>query len=265
MEPTYLDTIITSHRHRAALDTRDWRERAEEIHHEGPSFITSLRQGSSPYIKIIAEVKRLSPSRGWLDEDLDAAVLARVYRDSDAAAVSVLTDEEFFAGSLEDLRAVRRTIGLPLLRKDFTVSENDVLDAVDEGANAVLLIVAALSDEELLSFIELSHRCGIDALVEVHDAHEATRALDCGARIVGVNQRDLSTFEVDPDIAATVIADLPRDCLTVCESGLVEVADVERAAQAGFDAVLVGEAFVTSSDPGATVKAFSLVPSVSRG
>lgn len=265
METTYLDTIVASHRRRALLDTRDWRERAEEIHYEGPSFIISLRQGSSPYIKIIAEVKRRSPSKGWLDEELDAAALARVYRDSDAAAVSVLTDEEFFAGSLEDLRAVRRTIGLPLLRKDFIVSENDVLDAVDAGANAVLLIVAALSDAELVDFIELSHRCSIDALVEVHDEHEARRAFDAGARIVGINQRNLFTFEVDTNLAASVIDVVPRECLSVCESGIRQVADVERAAQAGFDAVLVGEAFITSPDPGATVKAFSLVASVARG
>ena len=144
------------------------------------------------------------------------------------------------------------------------MSENDVLDAADAGAGAVLLIVAALTDEELVSFIELAESCGIDALVEVHDAEEARRALDCGARIIGVNQRDLRTFEVDPVRAASVMDALPRECLTVCESGLSTVEDVERAAQAGFDAVLVGEAFVTAADPSATVKAFALVPSALR-
>jgi indole-3-glycerol phosphate synthase len=265
MEPTYLDTILESHRRRAALDTRDWRARAEEILYEGPSFTNALRQGASPFIKVIAEIKRRSPSKGWLGSNLDPGALARIYRDGDAAAVSVLTDSEFFAGSLDDLRAVRRAIALPLLRKDFTVCENDVLDAAEEGAGAVLLIVAALSDTELVAFVELAHRSGIDALVEVHDTEEAGRALEAGARIVGVNQRDLQTFDVDPARTAAVVGELPLECLVICESGLRDVGDVERAAQAGFDAVLVGEALVTSSDPGSLLKSFSLVPSVPRG
>jgi indole-3-glycerol phosphate synthase len=265
MAPTYLDEIVDSHRRRAALDTREWRARAQEISYEGPSFTNALRQGASPFIKVIAEIKRRSPSKGWLGANLDPGALARIYRDGDATAVSVLTDSEFFAGSLDDLRAVRRTIGLPLLRKDFMVCENDVLDAAEVGAGAVLLIVAALSHAELTAFVELAHGCGIDALVEVHDAEEARRALDSGALIIGVNQRDLHTFEVDPSRAATVLGALPLECLTVCESGLSDVADVERAAQAGFDAVLIGEALVTSKDPGALLKAFSLVPSVQRG
>jgi indole-3-glycerol phosphate synthase len=261
MAATYLDTILDTHRRRAALDVRQWQSRAETIRYEGPSFILVLRQGSSPYIKVIAEVKRRSPSKGWLAEDLDVAAMARTYRDNDASAISVLTDVEYFGGSMDDLTSVRRAVALPVLRKDFTVSENDVLDAVEGGASAVLLIVAALSDSELVSFIGLSHDLGIDALVEVHDAEESKRAVDAGARIVGVNQRDLRTFDVDPKRANAVVSSLPRDCLVVCESGLSTTDDVERAAHAGFDAVLVGEAFVTSSDPGATVKSFSLVPS----
>lgn len=264
MAPTYLDAILQSHRRRAAMDQRDWRARVDVIRYDGPSFALVLRKGSSPFIKVIAEVKRRSPSKGLLAADLDVAALAKVYRDAGASAVSVLTDVEYFDGSLDDLQRVHKTIELPVLRKDFTVSENDVLDAADAGAGAVLLIVAALSDEELVSFIELAQSCGIDALVEVHDADEARRALDAGARIIGVNQRDLRTFEVSPEHAASVMDALPRDCLTVCESGLSTVEDVERAAQAGFDAVLVGEAFVTAPDPSATVKAFALVPSALR-
>jgi indole-3-glycerol phosphate synthase len=261
MATTYLDTILESHRRRAALDQRDWRARVEQIRYDGPSFILILRQGSSPFIKVIAELKRRSPSKGWLAHDLDIAEMAKLYSDNDASAISVLTDDEFFGGSMQDLLRVRNAVSLPVLRKDFTVSENDVLDAVEAGAAAVLLIVAALRDDELTTFIDLAHGCGIDALVEVHDTEEAKRALDAGARIVGVNQRDLRTFDVDPANAASVIASLPRDCLTICESGLSTTSDVERAAQVGFDAVLVGEAFVTASDPGAMVKAFSLVPS----
>jgi indole-3-glycerol phosphate synthase len=155
-------------------------------------------------------------------------------------------------------------VTLPVLRKDFTVSENDVLDAVEAGASAVLLIVAALRDQELTSFLALTDQYGIDALVEVHDTDEARRAVDAGARIIGVNQRNLRTFDVDPEHAASVIASLPRDSLTVCESGLSTLEDIERAAQAGFDAILVGEAFVTASDPASLVKAFALVPSGQR-
>jgi indole-3-glycerol phosphate synthase len=264
MTPTYLDAILTSHRSRAATDHRDWRARLDDVRYAGPSFVLVLRQGSSPFIKVIAEVKRRSPSKGLLAPDLDVAALAGIYRDAGASAVSVLTDEEFFEGSLEDLARVRKSVELPLLRKDFTVSENDVLDAADAGAGAVLLIVAALSDAELISFLEVAEAVGVDALVEVHDEDEAQRALNAGARIIGINQRDLRTFDVDSDRAEKVIASLPRDTLTVCESGIRTVEDVERAAEAGFDAVLVGEAFVTAADTSATVKAFSLVPTVQR-
>ncbi|HEY5010872.1 MAG TPA: indole-3-glycerol phosphate synthase TrpC [Acidimicrobiales bacterium] len=264
MVPTYLDTILESHRRRAAKDERNWRSRVDEIRYDGPSFVLVLRQGSSPFIKVIAEVKRRSPSKGLLAPDLDVAALAEIYRDEGASAISVLTDRDFFEGSMDDLHTVRRSVALPVLRKDFTVSENDVLDAVEAGASAVLLIVAALSDAELSSFLSLSEECGIDALVEIHDAQEARRAADAGARIIGINQRNLRTFDVDPEHAASLISELPRECLTVCESGLSTVADVERAADAGFDAVLVGEAFITASDPAAAVKSFALVPSGQR-
>jgi indole-3-glycerol phosphate synthase len=264
MAPTYLDAILDSHRQRAQQDQRDWRARVDEVRYSGPSFVLVLRKGSSPFIKVIAEVKRRSPSKGLLAPDLDVASLASIYRDNGASAVSVLTDNDFFDGSLDDLERVRKTVDLPVLRKDFTVSENDVLDAAEAGASAVLLIVAALSNEQLVSYIELAELCGVDALVEVHDAEEARRALDCGARIIGVNQRNLHTFSVDSANAGAVMDVVPRDCLTVCESGLADVSDVERAAQAGFDAILVGEAFVTAPDPAGVVKAFSLVPSVLR-
>ena len=142
MAPTYLDTILESHRRRAAGDERDWRSRVEAIRYDGPSFILVLRQGSSPFIKVIAEVKRRSPSKGLLAPDLDVAALAMIYRDEGASAISVLTDRDFFEGSMDDLYAVRRSVALPVLRKDFTVSENDVLDAGRGvgGASAVLLI-----------------------------------------------------------------------------------------------------------------------------
>lgn len=264
MATTYLDTILATHRARAARDPRDWRERVESVHYDGPSFILVLRPGSSPYVKLIAEIKRRSPSKGPLAINLDPNELAAIYRDAGANAISVLTDEDYFGGSMEDLEAVRRSVTLPILRKDFTVSENDVLDAAEAGASAVLLIVAALSDAELSSYLELAELIGIDALVEVHDAEESQKALDAGAKIIGINQRNLHTFEVDTERAASLINVLPRDCLAVCESGLSTLDDAQRAAQAGFDALLVGEAFVTSSDPATVVKSFALVPRTPR-
>ena len=199
MAPTYLDTILESHRRRAAGDERDWRSRVDEIRYDGPSFILVLRQGSSPFIKVIAEVKRRSPSKGLLAPDLDVAALAKTYRDEGASAISVLTDREFFEGSMDDLYAVRRSVALPVLRKDFTVSENDVLDAVEAGASAVLLIVAALSDEELASFLSSErtvwHR---RARGSSRRRRGAPRDSTRGARIIGINQRNLRTFDVDP-------------------------------------------------------------------
>ncbi len=257
MGATYLDDIVAWHRRRARADDRDWRARLDAPAYDGPSARSALVGGSR--VRVIAEVKRRSPSRGALRSELNAPDQARDYVTGGAAMVSVLTDGPHFAGSLEDLAAVRAAVSVPLLRKDFTVSENDVLDARDAGAAAVLLIVAALGDDELARYQELARRVGLDALVEVHDEAEAARARDLGASLVGVNQRDLRTFSVDPERAARVAASLPTDCVRVCESGLATPADVRRAADAGFDAVLVGEAFVTADDPVGAVRAFASV------
>ena len=254
---TYLDEILNHHRSRAAADGREWRERVGQLNALGPSMLAALSGTGNGRVKVIAEVKRRSPSKGWLHEGLDVTQIARDYAEGGATAISVLTDAEHFAGSLEDLDAVARAVNLPLLRKDFTVSANDVLDAVEAGASAVLLIVAALSNVELTEFISLAHGAGLDAIVEVHDHDEARRSLDVGARIIGVNQRNLHN-------AAHVMESLPTSIVTVCESGLSSPDDVARAAEAGFDAVLVGEAFVTASQVTQTVRAFSSVPLVSR-
>jgi indole-3-glycerol phosphate synthase len=259
MAPTYLDDIVDVHRQRAARDTRVWRERLASIHYEGPSMLAALADSTADFIKVIAEVKRRSPSKGWIDENLDAGSLAAKYEAGGASAISVLTDEPHFAGSLEDLVEVRAATSLPILRKDFTVSANDVLDAAEYGAGAVLLIAAALSDEELSLYFDVAHRCGLDALVEVHDDAEARRAVAVGARIIGVNQRDLHSFEVSADRAAAVITSLPSEVVKIAESGFSTLADVERAADAGFDAVLVGESFVRSSDPTQLVRSFATV------
>ena len=264
MAQTYLDDIVAHHRARAASDAREWRERIETIHYAGPSMIEALSATKSPYVKVIAEVKRRSPAKGWIDRHLDARSLATAYQRAGASAISVLTDEAHFSGSLRDFNDVRSAVTLPLLRKDFTVSANDVLDAAAMGASTVLLIVAALSDAELELFLRIADQVNISALVEVHDLEEARRALDVGATLIGVNQRDLTTFEVDTERAASVAAGLSGHALTVAESGLSTSDDVTRAASAGFDAVLIGETFVRSSDPEATVRSFSSVSLASR-
>jgi indole-3-glycerol phosphate synthase len=261
---TYLDEILHHHRARVAVDDRDWRERAAVVREPVASLLAALSDSANTNVKVIAEVKRRSPSKGWLHEDLDVAQLARAYADGGATAISVLTDAEHFSGSLKDLETVAGTVHLPLLRKDFTVSENDVLDAADASASAVLLIVAALSDDELRSFLAVTHGVGLDAIVEVHDEEEGHRALDSGARIIGVNQRNLHTFDVDRDNAARVIQSLPTSIVTVCESGLASPDDVARAAAAGFDAVLVGESFVMAPDVAEVVRSFATISLVSR-
>jgi indole-3-glycerol phosphate synthase len=262
---TYLDEILHHHRARAATDDRDWRERVSQVRPPVASMLAALSDSSNGNVKVIAEVKRRSPSKGWLRQDLDVVQLARDYVLGGATAISVLTDAEHFAGSLADLTTVANAVSIPLLRKDFTVTPNDVLDAADVGASAILLIVAALGDDELADYIGIAHDVGLDAIVEVHDVGEATRALDSGARIIGVNQRNLHTFDVDRDNAARVIEVLPSSVVTVCESGLGSPDDVARAAAAGFDAVLVGEAFVTSDDVVATVRGFSSATRETRG
>jgi indole-3-glycerol phosphate synthase len=208
-------------------------------------------------VAVISEVKRRSPSKGWLAEDLDAAATARLYADGGATAISVLTDLPHFGGTLDDLAAVRRAVDLPVLRKDFTVCENDVLDALEWGASAVLLIVALLSDDELARLHALARTVNLDALVEVHDEAEASRALRAGATLIGVNQRDLHTFAVDSLRAARVAQSLPHDVVKVAESGLRSADDVRVAGEAGFHAVLVGESFVTDASPGERVRDFA--------
>src|SRR5581483_3609299 len=198
-----------------------------------------------------------SPSKGPLAEDLDPAALARAYAEGGAAALSVLTDCDFFRGSPEDLAAARSAVDLPVLRKDFTVGPADVFDARIMGADAVLLIVAALSEGELAELIGLADDVGVAALVEVHDEAEAERALASGAGIVGVNQRDLVTFEVDTARAERVARSIPGSVVRVAESGIRNAGDVERLAAAGFDAVLVGESLVTSPDPAGAVTALA--------
>ncbi len=251
---TYLDSIGEYHRARARSDARAWRDRMDGTWCSAPSLARALRTG--PNVAVIAEVKRRSPSKGWLNPQLDSAVQAALYETAGAAAVSVLTDTPHFGGSLEDLERARAAVQIPLLRKDFTLSENDVLDAVEYGASAILLIVALLNDDELTRLHSLARTVNLEVLVEVHDEREASRALAAGAEIIGVNQRDLHTFEVDVARAARVGAALPEGVVRVAESGLAQPSDVARAGSAGFHAVLVGESYVTDSHPVERVRTF---------
>lgn len=214
-------------------------------------FVAALRQ---PGISIIAEIKRASPSKGVLRADLDPALLAATYAAHGAAAISVLTEPSFFQGSLADLAAVRAAVALPLLRKDFIVDPYQVYEARAHGADAFLLIVAALSRPALADLIALGLELGLAALVEVHDEAEVAVALAAGARVVGVNNRDLADFSVDLTITPRLRRLIPPAIPVVGESGIHSPADVASLAAAGVDAVLIGEALVTSADPGARLR-----------
>jgi indole-3-glycerol phosphate synthase len=261
---TYLDRILAGHRAAAAADRRDLDALAGRAERGGPvrDFAAALRRPGQ--VTVIAEIKRHSPSKGDLAPDLDPAAVAASYEAGGAAALSVLTDEAFFHGSEADLRSARAAVGLPVLRKDFTVGPADVYDARIMGADAVLLIAAALSATELNDLMGLAARLGLHALVEVHDEAEADRAVAAGASIIGVNQRDLVTFEVDRARAERVAAALPAGVIRVAESGIGDRSDVARLGAAGFDAVLVGEALVVQADPAAAVRGLRAVASGAR-
>lgn len=208
---------------------------------------------NSREVKLIAEVKRRSPTRGDLRPDADAPGLAACYIAAGAAAVSVLTDERFFHGADDDLIAVRERIPAPVLRKDFTISSYQIYEARALGADAILLIVSLLTDELIHIFLDTADCLGIDTLVEAHTEEEVRRAVAIGAPIIGINNRDLGTFAVDLGTTERLRPLIPDRTIVVSESGIMSRADVERVATAGAQAVLVGEALVTAADPGAKV------------
>ncbi|HET9442232.1 MAG TPA: indole-3-glycerol phosphate synthase TrpC [Acidimicrobiales bacterium] len=249
---TYLDAILAAHRARAAADTRSLSRLVDQARAAGAVRDFAAAVGR-PGLSVIAEVKRRSPSKGPLAPGLVPSVLAKDYAAGGAAALSVLTDEAHFGGSAADLAEARAAVDLPVLRKDFTVAPADVADARLMGADAVLLIVAALDDAELRDLHALAVELGLAALVEAHDEAEVERALAAGARLVGVNQRDLVTFAVDTDRAVRVARVIPDDVVSVAESGITGAHDAARLAAAGFDAILVGEHLVTSGDPAASL------------
>jgi len=251
--PTYLEEILVSHRARAAADDRELEDLVER------AMATPLPRDfagalGGTVLSCIAEIKRRSPSKGDLDPDLQPELVAKEYVAGGAACLSVLTDSDYFGGSRADLAAAREASGLPVLRKDFTVQEADVVDARLMGADAVLLIVAALDDDSLRRCAARAGDLGLAAVVEVHDERELERALAAGARIVGVNQRDLRTFQVDPERACALATEIPADVIAVAESGIRDAADARRLADAGYDAILVGEALVRAEDRAARLR-----------
>jgi indole-3-glycerol phosphate synthase len=253
MAATYLDRILARHRETAAADTRAIEPLLEQARAMAPTrgFRDALARREQ--LGVIAEIKRRSPSKGDLNADLDPAAMAIAYERGGAACLSVLTDVEHFGGSVADLRAARAACALPVLRKDFTVDERDVLDARIMGADCVLLIAAALEPSQLAGLHALAVEIGLDVLVEIHDEHELAHALAADATLIGVNQRDLVTFRVDHERALRMAGVIPGRAVKVAESGVRGADDAASLRAAGYDAVLVGETLVTSGDPAAAI------------
>lgn len=205
-------------------------------------------------LRIIAEIKKASPSKGVLREDFDPVKIALGYAKSGASALSVLTDEKFFMGSLEYLSAVREAVDVPLLRKDFIIDPYQVYESRLYGADALLLIVSALGQDALRELLALTHSLGMNAVVEVHDEEELGRALEAGGRIIGINNRDLRTFEVDLNVSARLARMMPVGIIAIAESGISSGADIKRLRAEGVHVFLIGETFMKAADPGSELK-----------
>jgi indole-3-glycerol phosphate synthase len=248
--PTVLDEIIAGVR--ADLATRQAAVPLDEVRRlaeQAPGPLDAEAPLRRTGLSLIAEVKRASPSRGSLAAIDDPAALAAAYEAGGATAVSVLTEQRRFGGSLADLDAVRAAVRIPVLRKDFMVADYQVWEARAHGADIILLIVAALEQERLVALQELARSLGMTALVEVHDEEEARRAVEAGASVIGVNARNLKTLDVDPETFARLVPLLPDTCVRVAESGVRGPQDAAAYAAQGADAVLVGEALVVGGDP----------------
>lgn len=255
--PVSLDHILRAIRARVAaakraVDFRDLERRAEN--HIPRGFRRALETKSKSGIAIIAELKKASPSKGLIRPNFCAADLAKDLEAAGAAALSVLTDEEFFQGSLDNLRNASAAVKLPCLRKDFIVDEFQVIEARANCADAVLLIVAALTQSELTSLARRARSLQLDVLCEVHDEHELQCALDAGCDLVGVNTRDLRTFQVDPQTAFRLAKSLPENVTRVAESGIRSAEDIARLRAAGYQAFLVGESLMRADSPGDTLR-----------
>lgn len=244
---------------RAARSLADLQAEARHTLAEGQAlaprgFARALRERTaSGRSAVIAEVKRASPSKGLLRDPFEPAAIAASYQRGGAACLSVLTDEQFFQGAAEHLRQARAACALPVLRKDFVVDTWQIIEARTWGADCVLLIAAALSNDQLQEFEACAHELGMDVLVEVHDEEELQRALALQTPLIGINNRNLRTFEVSLDTTINLLDGIPSDRLVVTESGILAPADVRRMREAGVNAFLVGEAFMRAADPGAAL------------
>ena len=236
----------------ARLPASELERRASQVETRPGGFRRALEQQGS--INVIAECKRRSPSRGVLRADYDPVEIALGYQQAGAAAISVLTEPTFFDGSLEHLEAVRRAVSLPVLRKDFVVDPYQILEARAAGADAVLLIVAALTPAALAQLHRAAVGAGLDVLVEVHGLAEISVAVDAGASIIGVNNRDLRTLAVDTEVSLRAAQLIPDDVVAVAESGLKTGDDVSKLRHAGYDAFLIGERFMTTAEPGVALR-----------
>lgn len=239
------------------------RQRVEEAKRRVPLEALERRSHSHRFreallrdgINIIAEFKRRSPSKGIIRVDADLKQIAKSYEAGGAVAMSVLTEEDYFSGSLADLRAAKSIIDLPVLRKDFVVDDYQLYESAAAGADAVLLIVAALDDDALLRLRRLAEdEIGMDALVEVHDRDEMQRAVDCGATLIGVNNRNLHTFDVSLETSLSLAADAPKDAVLISESGLKTASDLSRLRDAGYRGFLIGESLMRSDDPATALR-----------
>jgi indole-3-glycerol phosphate synthase len=258
---TRLDTIIATTR--ASVAAAKGRVPVSELErmatlHQPRSWASALRRRSLVEPAIVAEIKKASPSKGLIRADFDVPWLAQSYERGGAAALSILTDEPFFQGSLRNLELGSGAVSLPCLRKDFTIDEYQVIEARAHCADAILLIVSALTDDELKRFATAAHEHSLDVLVEVHTAGELDRALDTlgdGADAIGVNNRDLKSFEVRMETSLELVSRIPASFVRVAESGISTSEDIDRLRAAGFDAFLIGESLMRQADPGMALTA----------
>jgi indole-3-glycerol phosphate synthase len=254
--PTQLDQIL-AHTHlqvtarKAVADYADLQRRAAL--HTPRGFTAALRAAAEKGPAIISEIKKASPSKGLIRKDFYPAALARGFEACGAAALSVLTDEEFFQGSLDDLVAASAQVRIPCLRKDFILDPFQILEARAAGADAILLIVSAHTDDSLSSLRDEAHRIGLDVLCETHDRQELQRAVDLGFDLIGVNSRDLRTFTVRPEVLLELAVWMPRQAVMVAESGLRTSEEIAKLRAVGYDAFLIGEALMRQPDPCATL------------
>ncbi len=250
--PDILATIVEQKKLDLAVREHDVEERAERSMAQRRDFTGALTNRQPA---VIAEIKKASPSKGVLAAEFDPAAIARLYEQGGAAALSVLTDEKHFQGSLSDLEAARGAVRIPALRKDFTIDPYHVHQAAAYGSDAILLIAAILSERQMRDFRELAEHYGMAALVEVHDEEELQPAIASGARLVGVNNRNLHTFEVSLETSLRLAEKIPTGVVRVAESGIHSSADVRRLHAAGYQAFLVGEHLMKSGDPAGALKA----------